>query len=60
MALQSFDCQQYKYSVQALGAVVAARRTCGIKPIWSDHLESKIIFYFYKEMDSFTFKDRDP
>lgn len=27
MALQSFDCQQYKYSVQALGAVVAARRT---------------------------------
>lgn len=27
MALQSFDCQQYRYSVQSLGAVIAARRT---------------------------------
>lgn len=39
MALQSFDCQQYKYSIQALSAVIAARRTCGIKPIWSKHFK---------------------
>ena len=27
MALQSYDCQQYKYSIQSLSAVVAARKT---------------------------------
>lgn len=39
MAIQSFECQQFTYSIQALSAVIAARRICGIRPIWSYHFE---------------------
>ena len=48
MALQSYDCQQYKYSVQALSAVIAARRTCGVKPIWNK---------WFKEITGYSYTD---
>ena len=50
MAIQSLDIQQYEYSVQALAAVVAARRICGIKPIWSRHFED-ITGYDYTQIE---------
>lgn len=39
MALQSFECQKYKYSIQALSAVVAARKICKIEPVWNEELQ---------------------
>jgi hypothetical protein len=38
LALQSMEMQQYKYSVQAVASVVAARKAKGIKTEWSPRL----------------------
>lgn len=50
MSLQSYDCQQYKYSIQALSACIAARKTCGIKPVWNPSFE-RITGYKYPEIE---------
>ena len=38
LALQSMEMQQYRYSVQAVASVVAARKAKGIKTEWSPRL----------------------
>lgn len=55
MALQSYDWQQYKYSVQSLSAVIAARKTWGIKPYWSNHFY-KITGYWLEDIEEWSEK----
>lgn len=50
MAIQSYDWQQYKYSIQALSSVIAARKTWGITPVWND-IFSKITGYSYEDIE---------
>lgn len=39
IALQSMELQKYKYSVQAVSAVVAARKAKNVLPEWNNRLE---------------------
>lgn len=48
IAFQSLDIQQYKYSIQALASVIAARKTFNIEPTWNDK---------YTAISGYTFSD---
>lgn len=36
IAFQSLEIQQYRYSIQALASIIAARKTLNIEPAWND------------------------
>lgn len=39
IAIQSHEIQKFKYSIQGLYAVLAAREVLGVKPIWNIQLD---------------------
>ena len=50
IAFQSLEIQQYKYSIQAVASIVAARKTLSIDPIWNPKLET-ITGYQFSEIE---------
>lgn len=50
MVMESLDAQQYKYSVQALAAVIAARRTLNIEPTWNPKF-TRITGYNFEDVE---------
>jgi hypothetical protein len=50
IAYQSLDIQQFKYSIQALASIVAARRALNIDPIWNTRL-TQISGYSYDDIE---------
>lgn len=57
IALQSFELQKYKYSVQAMASIVAARRTLNIEPAWNPKLNITINVSKSDEYKSFNYND---
>ena len=50
IAFQSLEIQQYKYSIQAVASIAAARKTLSIEPIWNPQLE-KITGFKFSEVE---------
>ncbi|CAI2363042.1 unnamed protein product [Moneuplotes crassus] len=48
IAYQSLELQKYKFSIQAIASLIAARKILGIKPMWDKSLES-FTKYQYKD-----------
>lgn len=57
IALQSFELQKYKYSVQAMASIVAARKTLNIEPAWNPRLNITINASKSDEYKSFNYND---
>jgi hypothetical protein len=57
IALQSLELQKYKYSLQAMASIVAARRTLNIDPVWNPKLNITINASKFDEFKSFDYND---
>jgi len=54
IVFQSLELQKYKFSIQAVSAVVATRKVLNIKPLWSENIQ-KFTKYEYEDIkDCFT------
>ena len=51
ISLQSMEMQQYEYSIQALGSVVAARKAKGLANPWTERLR-RITGYQFEQVES--------
>lgn len=40
IAIQSYEIQKFKYSIQGLYAILAAREVLWIKPVWNKQFDS--------------------
>lgn len=50
IAFQSLDMQQYKYSIQALSSLIAARKILNIEPAWNDSY-TKATGYMFSDVE---------